>query len=221
MSRKPWEEGYSQPEIDLAQRNRERASKAGIASGEAKRKREEALANLPANATPEQIAAATQSKQARRLSKLSEENLSIEKRQLYQDFACEYLRDFNPTNAWIRAGGKPKSAMVRSRQVLRTPYVQKLINTVMDSLEEDNLVTRKQIIMGLWREANDREEGSSGGARVRALMGLARIKKMDVQVVENKGTIQHNVMAVPMTDAGGWAKAAEESQAALKSDVRT
>lgn len=207
MSLMPWDEGYKAPEIDVAAYKSEFTKRAGLASGEAKR---------------EMIKTGNPSKLSKQIAKLTEDEMSNEQKLFCQDFAVEFLRDFHAANAFIRAGGPVKSAKVRGPQLKRTPYVEGLIRKVVDSLEEENLVTRKDIIMGLWREANDTEsEGASGGARVRALMGLARIKQMDIKIVKNEGVIQHNVMAVPMAvDNDAWAAAAEESQKSLKHDVR-
>lgn len=219
---KPWEAGYEAPVFDVAAIKSEVGRNAGSQSQKSILEHREAIANGEIQGTTEEIANMTISKLGKHLATRTEDNLSAQEKAFYQDFACEYLRDFDPEMALIRAGGKPKSAHVRGRQMLRTPYCQMLIKRVMDSLEEDNLITRKDIIMGLWREANDRGEGSSGGARVRALMGLARIKQMDIKVVEKNTTITHNVMNVPMPlNNDAWAAAAEQSQAELKSDVRT
>lgn len=224
MALNPWDEGYVAPEFDVQQIYSDRAVAAVTASNavRAERRREAEQENPGLSDGELHKIVNSQSKVGQRLATRTEEALTPEQRELYQDFAVEYLFDFNAPLALIRAGGKPKSAAVRGPQMLRTPYVQQLIKLAMDSLEEENLVTRKQIIMGLWREANDQNEGASGGARVRALMGLARIKQMDVKVVETKATVQHNVMHVPMAvDNDSWAQAAEQSQQALKSDVRT
>lgn len=207
----PWDVGYVAPILDRAAivgANSQRAAEAGA---EVKRRNKALKAE---GITP------PKTKTQEMLDTRTEENLSLEDQVFYQNFTIEYLRDFNATNAWLRADGPPKSARVRGSQLLKTPYVQKLIQKVTDELEIDNLVTGKQVVMALWREANHYGEDGGSGARVRALMGLARIKKMDVQVVEQK-VVQHNVMVVPMAvDNDAWAAAAAESQAQLKSDVR-
>lgn len=207
MALNPWDEGYKAPEIDVAAYKKAYTSAAGAVGGEVKR---------------ELAKSGEGSAMSKRLLKMTEDEMSPEQKLFCQEFAVEYLRDFSAWQAFIRAGGSPKAARARGPQLMRTPYVAGLIRKVVESLEEENLVTRKDIIMGLWREANDDSESANGGSRVRALMGLARIKQMDVKIVKNEGTIQHNVMAVPMAvDNDAWAAAAEQSQQALKSDVRT
>lgn len=216
----PWDEGYVAPVFDAVAIKAAVGQKAGIAAQAAKKQRKEAILNGDIDVNDAEAMEAVASKLSKNLATRTEENLTHTEKLRYQDFAVEYLKDMDPTAAWIRAGGKIKSAHVRGRQVLRTPYCQKLIAMVVDQLEIDNLVTGKQIVMGLWREANYYGEDGGAGSRVRALMGLARIKKMDVQVVEQK-VVTHNVMHVPMvTSADAWAAAAAESQTALKQDVR-
>jgi len=217
----PWDEGYEAPVFDAKALRSAVGRTAGLAAQKAKREKTQAILDGTLDVSDEKAMAAVASKLSKRLETRTEENLSDTEKLRYQEFAVEYMKDMDPTLAWIRAGGKIKSAHVRGRQVLRTPYVQQLIQRVVDGLEQENLVTGKQIIMGLWREANYFGDDGGAGSRVRALMGLARIKKMDVQVVEQK-TVQHNVMVVPLgSSADDWAKAAQESQGALKADVRT
>lgn len=216
----PWDEGYKPPEIDVAALRSAQNSKAGQVGQQLKKERQEKILSGEVDPDDEEGMKAISSKLGIALSKHTEENLSVGQKLKYQDFAVEYLRDMDPTLAWLRVGGKPKSAHVRGRQVLRTPYVQSLIQRVIDETEQENLVSGKQIIMALWREANYMGEDGGAGSRVRALMGLARIKKMDVQVIE-KSVKKTHVMHVPMAvDADTWGQAAAQSQAALKSDVR-
>lgn len=207
----PWDEGYEPPVIDANAIKSAKMQDANAKSQAVKQRNKKLIAEgiEPPKTEVQKM-----------LDTRTEENLSAEEQIFYQDFTVEYLRDFNARNAWLRAGGPPKSAHVRGPQLLKTPYVQKLIQTVTNELEIENIVTGKQVVMGLWREANYFGEDGNSGSRVRALMGLARIKKMDVQVVEQK-TVQHNVMVVPMAvDNDAWAEAAAQSQAQLKSDVR-
>lgn len=145
-----------------------------------------------------------------------------EKQLVWSRFASEYLRDYNVELAYIRATGKKcKNAYRKGYTMLKQPFVQALIKEVVDRLNEEELVTRKDVVLGLWREANSHEEDANGGSRVRALMGLARIKQMDTKTVEKKVEVQ-NVMRVPVPpDNDAWAAAAAESQRALKDDVRT
>ena len=216
----PWDEGYVAPVFDVKELKAAVARKAGLTGQQRKREKNQAIIDGTLDVSDERAMDAVASNLSKTLATKTEENLSDTEKLRYQEFAVQYMKDMDPTMAWIRAGGKPKSAHVRGRQVLRTPYVQQLIQRVVDGLEQENLVTGKQIIMGLWREANYFGDDGGAGSRVRALMGLARIKKMDVQVVEQK-TVQHNVMVVPMgSNADDWAKAAAESQGALKAEVR-
>lgn len=149
-----------------------------------------------------------------------------EKQLMWSRFASEYLRDYNCELAYIRAcaviGKKPgKNPYRKGYDMVRQPFVQALIKEVVDALNEEELVTRKDVVLGLWKEANNHDEDANGGSRVRALMGLARIKQMDTKTVKKEVAVQ-NVMRVPIPpDNDAWAAAASESQRALKEDVRT
>ena len=217
MSLKPWEPGYEPPPLISNEEYadyRYRNGTEGIAKGreviaERKKARD---AGLPVPPSKEELKGELQ----------TEETLSEPTKAKVREFVMEYLRDFNGVQAVLRCGWNPQTAHTLSRKYLHMRYTQDLINEVMAEVEEDDLINRKQIIAGLIREANYFGEDGGASARIKALMGLARIKKMDVQVQEVKGTITHNVMAVPMAvDTDAWAAAAEQSQAELKSDVRT
>lgn len=149
-----------------------------------------------------------------------------EKQLLWSAFASEYLRDYNCELAYIRACGRVgkkvgKNPYAKGYAMRKQPFVQALITKVVDALNEEELVTRKDVVLGLWKEANNHDEDANGGSRVRALMGLARIKQMDTKTVKKEVAVQ-NVMRVPVPpDNDAWAAAASESQRALKDDVRT
>lgn len=166
------------------------------------------------------------SKQAQKAAKQEAGRTPAEKQLLWSKFASEYLRDYNVELAYIRTcavlGKKVgKNAYRKGYDMLRQPFVQVLIKEVVDQLNEEELVTRKDVVLGLWKEANNTGEDANGGSRVRALMGLARIKQMDTKTVEKKVEVQ-NVMRVPVpADNDAWAAAAADSQRALKEDVRT
>lgn len=217
MSLKPWEEGYEAPPLISNEEYAEHRYSNGahaLEKGRAKRmERKEARdAGLPVPKSKEEEIGETR----------TEETLTEGTKNKVKEFVMEYLRDFNGTAAVMRCGWNPQTAHTTARKYLHMKYTQDLINEVMAEVEEDQLINRKQIIAGLVREANYFGEDGGASSRIKALMGLARIKKMDVQVQEVKGVIQHNVMAVPMAvDTDAWAAAAEQSQAELKSDVRT
>lgn len=226
---KPWDPGYMPPKVTpeiieekLAEDTAARVKGAEAARAKRKELDQQLLAINP-DPTPEERREfhMAHTEHGRKILAMTEANLTPEQKLEHQEFAIQYLRCFDAPKAYTLATGKTKNMYKRAREMLYSPYTQSLIKQVTDALEEEQLITRKDVLLGLWREANSMDESANGGSRVRALMGLARIKKMDVhtQKVEVKQT--HNVMHVPMVDNDAWAMAAEESQRQLKQDVRT
>jgi phage terminase small subunit len=54
-----------------------------------------------------------------------------------EQFCLEYLKDFNATQAAIRAGYSPKTAVVTGHENLRKPDIKKKIDQLMSELVED------------------------------------------------------------------------------------
>ena len=225
---KPWDPGYMPPKVTpeiIEEKLAEDAEARARGAEAARKKRQEVEQQLLAiNPDPTEQERRefhmAHTEHGRKILAMTEANLSPEQKLEFQSFAVEYLRHFDAPRAYMAATGKSKPNYKRAREMLYSPYTQHLIKQVTEALEEEQLITRKDVLLGLWREANSMDESANGGSRVRALMGLARIKKMDVhtQKVEVKQT--HNVMHVPMVDNDAWAMAAEESQRQLKHDVR-
>lgn len=225
---KPWDPGYMPPKVtqeDIDEKKAEDAEARGRGIRAAQAKRDELdqqLAAVNPNATKEERREfhMANTEHGRKILAMTEANLTPEQKLEHQEFALQYLRHFDAPKAYMAATGKTKNVYKRAKEMLYSPYTQDLIKQVTEALEEEQLVTRKDVLLGLWREANSMDESANGGSRVRALMGIARIKKMDIhtQKVEVKQT--HNVMHVPMVDNDAWAVAAEQSQQQLKQDVR-
>lgn len=138
-------------------------------------------------------------------------------------FIAEYVKDWRPTDAYIRAGGPATTASKQSWEYLHEPYVAQKIRQYIDASSEESLVNAKTVIMGLLREANYTSVGASHGARVSALMGLARILGIEKTVV--KGDLNHNirggVMVVPVVPGSDeWEQLASAQQQKLKEEVR-
>lgn len=143
-------------------------------------------------------------------------------------FVTAYLQTWSPGLAWKLSGGSPHvSASKAGFDLLQSPAVQKRLNAVVESLEEEQLLSRKTVLMGLLKEAHHYGGDATHGGRIRAWMGLARIKKMDVQVTEQNINVRGGVMVIPGAPDGGeiidvemWEKASETQQQLLKEDVR-
>lgn len=159
-----------------------------------------------------------------RLSLLGED-LTPKRKRMLDLFVDEYIVDFNPTNACIRAGFKVKFPYQKAQRLLREPYVQKKIWQVVENIDEKMLVSRKKVLGMLLREANFDAHGASHGARVAAIGKLATVLGMDQHNINIKGNINHNVrggvMLVPlMPGTEEWEKLASNSQKQLKDDIR-
>jgi hypothetical protein len=143
-----------------------------------------------------------------------------------QAFAKNYLIDFDHRNAAIVTFGYTDAE--RARQVgldyIRHPFVLQALQAYMSRIEQEKLVSRERILLGLLQEANYHGVGSSHSARVAAWRGLSKIMGMETEKPEEDLTkkIKGGVMLVPY--AGGieaWEASARGQQAQLKADVRT
>lgn len=163
------------------------------------------------------------SKTARKLMMRTEERLTDKMKARRDRFVSCYVRHFIGPLAVIESGGAVTTASKMSSEFLREPYVRQKINEVIRSLKESELLDRKQILAGFLREAHYEGHGASHGARVQAWKSLADIAGMEApKTVKNEHSVKGGVMVVPMAGSvDDWEKAAQESQTALKSDVRT
>lgn len=156
-----------------------------------------------------------------RLSRKTEENLTPNMRIFAATFCREYIKDFNVSNAYLRAGGSP-NAMTKAYEMMRWPFVQQELDRLKEILEEDVMVTKKDVLLGLKREANDFSENASHSARVSAWGKLGRVLKMDVTVTQSETTVTHRggVMVVPAPQSvDQWESVTADVQQKLKEDV--
>lgn len=218
MSLKPWEQGYTPPEPAPVMSKVEAGRLGGLKQAA---RREEGLPALPPKKEkpgpdPDPTSAASQ-----KAVWETEANISLKRRTFLDAFTREYLHDFNAGMAYIRAGGAPSHATTGGQEALRSAYVQEQLKRVTDLLEEEELLTRKDILLGLKREAHYTGMDSSQSARVRAWSQLAKIKGMEVQKTETKVTHQGGIMLVPMVrDVTDWETQAADAQKQLKHEVR-
>lgn len=113
-------------------------------------------------------------------------------------FVLEYIKDFNGTNAAMRTGYcTDKNARSVACRWLAEPFTQWLLAKVLDECKDDAIVTRKEVLMNLKREACTYEPGSQA-SRVKAWATLARLLGMETLKVEGNVTVANKVMTVPM-----------------------
>jgi len=148
--------------------------------------------------------------------------------QLRERFITEYLRDFNNGNAYLRAAGPEvcdllawKTIQNNGWKMRHEPYVAAKIAEALDALAEEHIITRKEILVGLKKEANDDGPNTLQAARVSAWGTLAKVMGMDTKRAEMNLASQGGILIVPQTaGVDDWEKRSQAAQAALKEAVR-
>lgn len=216
---RPWEQGY------VAQESRVLSMKeAGKLGGlTAAARRGAGLPTKPKSDGTGKPGAKLGAKAAAKAAAATEDNIPLKKKLFLDRFIYEYLHDFNSSMAYIRAGGTVDHATTGGPESLRTAYVQQQLRMVSNQLDEEQIVTRNEVLLGIKKEANYHGDDGSSSARVRAWGMLAKIKGMDTPTViePEDDKPRGGVMEVPMavTDVE-WQEVASQSQLSLKNDVR-
>lgn len=161
-------------------------------------------------------------KQGRKLATRTEENLTPKMKSIRDKFITEYVKDFNGPLAYVRAGGPYTTAAKMAGEFLREPYVAQRVWSVIDSMEEAEIINRKHVLAGLLREAQYQGMGASHGARVSAWSHLSKILGMEQTNINLNADVKFRggVMLVPAPDPMTWEQSAAEAQKQLKEDVR-
>ncbi len=216
--KKPWEEGYEAPPETMPMSKVDAGRMGGFVN---KARRKAGLPAMPPKKSKPGPVSDPNSAYSQRAEWENEDNISLKRRAMLDNFTREYLYDFNAPMAYIRAGGAESHAVTGGHQALKSAYVQQQLRLVTDILEEEELLTRKDIILGLKKEANYKGDDSSQSARVRAWSALAKIKGMEIQKVDTTVTHKGGIMLVPMAaNLNVWENNATDSQAQLKHEVR-
>ena len=156
----------------------------------------------------------------KRLARRTKENMSPEMLERRHLFVEAILRGATRKSAALYAGVPARSAAKEGSNLYNEPYVQGLLAELREAMEEEQLLTRKELIL----EAKSifMDESQQGGARVGAgsllakIMGYAAPTKIQA-AVEHKG----GVMMVPMVGSvDDWEAQASGAQKQLKEDVR-
>lgn len=213
--KKPWDVDYVAPKPDTGASRRAAAQASLASSKKLKEKRKEDPSYNHSQGDPE-------SKTSKRLKKVTAETMSDKRRIFYDIFLSEYLKDFSAPNAWVRAGGKVNSSTRQSYEALRTQYCQVRLQAIIESIEEEMLLTDKDIILGIKKEALSFGEGTSQTGRVAAWKLLAQLKGKLVKKTEVDNRHSGGVMLIPVhATTEEWEQVAQASQEQLKHDVRT
>lgn len=132
-------------------------------------------------------------------------------------FCAHYIKTTNATASATFAGFK--SPRQKGNQLLNEPYVQNLIQKLLNEIEDDAIMTQNEILFQLKNEALDKESANQG-ARISALAQIAKIRGLMQE--KQEVTVQTSgVMLVPvMGSVDEWDSMAAKSQEELKSSVR-
>lgn len=157
----------------------------------------------------------------KRLARRTKENMTPEMLERRDRFVDGLLMGMSKYQAAIYAGVPPRSARKEGCNLYCEPYVQERFKELREAIEEEKLLTRKELILNVKSIAfDDREQG---GARVGASSLLAKIMGYEAPTkiraeVEHKG----GVMMVPMASSvEDWEALASRMQKQLKEDVRS
>lgn len=219
-SMKPWEAGYVTPEAPPALSAAERGRNGGLKAQA--RKREGLPAEAKGDGTGKQGRKRTSPERQEAFDAMTEETLPLKKKLFLDRFIGEYLHDFNSSMAWIRAGGAMSHATTGGPESLRTAYVQTQIRMLAQTMEQQQIITASEVLLGLKREANYTGEDGSSASRVRAwgmlgqMLGMDKPKTKDPEDNRPAG----GVMEIPVYTDVQWEQAAATSQLQLKNDVR-
>lgn len=173
---------------------------------------------------PESIKQAHKAKEVRNERTRSVAPAVIFKR---QEFAKAYLIDCDPTMAALRCGlvdpDDPDEARKVGWYYYRQPETLAAIQAFSATMENDKIVSRERVLMGLLEEANYRGLGASHSARVAAWSKIAQMLGAEKPKGEEDPAtkVRGGVMMIPMAQSiEQWEQVATGSQAALKSAVR-
>lgn len=88
-----------------------------------------------------------------------------------QLFVKEYIKDFNATQAAIRAGYKEKAAGQTGAENLKKPQIQKAIKEAQDAREAETIYDAKWIIAQIAQIAGNQEETARDRLKALELLG--------------------------------------------------
>lgn len=210
---KPWEIGYVEPPSNP---NITQEVAAYARSHKGKKKKEEP--------TPDQVVYVDQDGEVDQaiesIEAAPEWKLTPQQRVKLNAFVVEYFKDFSVRNAYRRLNGSMHT-MSYAYKLYHHPYVQWRIQQHLEELDEEDIVTVKEVIMGLKREAHHFGEDGAASARVSALKILATMKGKLVKRSETTTKHTGGVMVIPAPQSvEDWEAMTSASQEQLKRDVR-
>lgn len=133
-------------------------------------------------------------------------------------FVAHYIKTTNATSSATFAGFQ--SPTIKGAKLLREPYVQILIQDMLQEIDKDAIMTQNQILFQLKSEALN-TQAANQGARISALAHMAKIRGMLNDDRGGPGGIAGGIMMVPvLTSADDWGKVALQAQTNLKESMK-
>jgi phage terminase small subunit len=158
-----------------------------------------------------------------RLLQRTSETLNPEELVVRDRFVDALLQGCTKREAAIRAGFceangfSEQMANKRGWEMYREAYVQDQLRQLREALEEDKLLSRKELLLNLKEIAFDGRV--MGVTRVMASQGLAKICGYDAPT-KVEATVQSGVMVVPVSGSvDEWEAAAKDAQKKLQEDA--
>lgn len=148
-------------------------------------------------------------------------DLSSDDRLRLDMFVRHYMKCFSVRKAATLCGASPASAGVEGLRMSREPYTLWAMQRYVDSMDEKDIVTRKDVLLGLRKEALAEGPDATHAGRIAAWKTIGKFIGMEVIKVEGEVKHFHAVMQVPaVTGEEEWGQAAAGSQKRLKEAVR-
>lgn len=101
-------------------------------------------------------------------------------------FIEAYLDRGNASDAARQLGYDGGCAANIGWRLLHDPFVQERLRTYFEKYSEDRAVARREIMAGLYREANDFTRGANSLTRIRAWETLAKLTGLDLEEVRQE-----------------------------------
>lgn len=137
-----------------------------------------------------------------------------------EEFARQYIIDFNQTRAAVRLGYDMKYAAQYGNEMFWRPYTQAFLTHLIRTMEETTIVGRNEVLAGLLREANRYDQDATSNSRIAAWAAIGKILGMFINRIEISAN-SSGVMEVPMvTDSNQWESVAAGSQNELMKQIR-
>jgi hypothetical protein len=146
--------------------------------------------------------------------------LTLDEVTMRNKFVEGLLLGMTRMNAAMYAGASRSQANKYGTMLFYEPYVVQRFNELREVMEEENIITRKELILNLKSIAVDDMEESRN--RIGASALIAKVMGYEAPTkTANLHLIQGGVMLVPVpANPAEWEAAAVETQTRLKGDVR-